>query len=177
MTALRHAAAIVLLPGTVTVVVPALIVAGGEGPSVAWDLGGVGAPLLATAGAVLIAAGLALWAWTVSLFARRGKGTLAPWDPTTRLVVAGPYRHVRNPMISAVLAVLVGETALLGSAGLAIWATAFAAVNHVYFVLVEEPGLERRFGDDYRAYRGAVPRWLPRLAAWTVPPERSRPAR
>jgi protein-S-isoprenylcysteine O-methyltransferase Ste14 len=35
-------------------------------------------------------------------------------------------------------------------------------VNHAYFLLAEEPGLERRFGDEYRAYKRAVPRWVPR---------------
>jgi protein-S-isoprenylcysteine O-methyltransferase Ste14 len=31
---------------------------------------------------------------------------------------------------------------------------------------VEEPGLERRFGDEYRAYRRGVPRWIPRRTSW-----------
>ena len=101
-------------------------------------------------------------AWTVALFAGVGQGTLAPWDPTTRLVVRGPYRHVRNPMISGVLAVLLGEAALFGSlAVLAWWAFVFA-LNAVYFVLVEEPGLRERFGAEYEAYAARVPRWLPR---------------
>ena len=66
---------------------------------------------------------------TISLFARVGQGTLAPWDPTQRLVVLGPYRHVRNPMISGVLAILLGEAALLGSPPLLVWFGAFFAVN------------------------------------------------
>ncbi|HSI79671.1 MAG TPA: isoprenylcysteine carboxylmethyltransferase family protein [Solirubrobacterales bacterium] len=159
---LRHAIAIILLPGTVTVVIPALILAGGEGADVDSGIGGLGSILLASLGVALIAAGSVLWASTVRLFAARGKGTLAPWDPTQKLVVEGPYRHVRNPMISGVLAILVGEAVIFGSLGLAIWSAAFVAVNHAYFVLVEEPGLERRFGDDYRDYKRAVPRWIPR---------------
>ncbi len=111
---------------------------------------------------VLIAAGVALWAWTVWLFARIGRGTLAPWDPTRRLVAAGPYRHVRNPMISAVLAVLIGEALVFASASLGLYAAIFFAINWLYFVLHEEPGLERRFGESYREYKRAVPRWLPR---------------
>ena len=108
------------------------------------------------------------------LFARIGRGTLAPWDPTRHLVVEGPYRHVRNPMITAVLAVLAGEAALFGSPPLLIWCAAFFAINHVFFRLHEEPGLERRFGEEYRAYKRNVPRWLPRRAPWaprtSVPP-------
>jgi protein-S-isoprenylcysteine O-methyltransferase Ste14 len=113
-------------------------------------------------GGALIAAGLAMWVWTVRLLARIGRGTLAPWDPTTHLVVEGPYRHVRNPMITAVLCVLLGEALLFGSLAILWFALGFFVVNWVWFVLVEEPGLERRFGDEYRAYVAAVPRWLPR---------------
>jgi protein-S-isoprenylcysteine O-methyltransferase Ste14 len=158
----RHIRAIVLLPGTVTVVVPAVIVAIGDGIAWGWGLPPAAAAALVALGGALVAAGVALWARTVRLFAQVGEGTLAPWDPTRQLVAVGPYRHVRNPMISGVLCVLAGEAIALGSTGLAIWAAAFLAVNHVYFVLVEEPGLERRFGEAYREYRRAVPRWVPR---------------
>ena len=158
MSVWRHLRAIGLLPVTVTIVVPGLIL---------WRTGAELAPWpLATVGIVLIAIGLALVTWTVSLFARIGKGTLAPWDPTSRLVVVGPYRHVRNPMISGVLTVLLGEAALFGSLPLLVWFGAAFAVNAVYFPLVEEPGLRKRFGEDYEAYRAAVPRWVPRLRPW-----------
>ena len=170
----RHALAVTLLPGTVTVLVPALIVGAGGGADLGWGLGGAGLGALIALGAILAGGGLALWAWTVVLFARRGEGTLAPWDPTRRLVAAGPYRVVRNPMISGVAAILLGEAALLGSPGIALWAVAFPALNHVYFVLFEEPGLERRFGDDYRAYRRAVPRWVPRRTASSPSQSRAR---
>jgi protein-S-isoprenylcysteine O-methyltransferase Ste14 len=166
MSGWRHLRAIALLPGTVTLVVPAAILLTGEGPSVGWGLEGAPAALPVLLGAALIASGLALWVWTVRLFSRIGKGTLAPWDPTRHLVVEGPYRHVRNPMITGVLAVLAGEAALFGSPALVVWCAAFLAINQVYFVLAEEPGLERRFGDEYRAYRRSVPRWVPRRTPW-----------
>ena len=111
--------------------------------------------------------GFALWAWTARLFARIGQGTLAAWDPTRHLVVAGPYRYVRNPMITAVLGVLLGEAALFGSLALLAWAAAFLAINYVYFLAYEEPGLERRFGEEYLSYKLNVPRWIPRRTAWT----------
>jgi protein-S-isoprenylcysteine O-methyltransferase Ste14 len=141
----------------VTLVVPGTIVLLNDDVEVGW---------LAAPGAVLIVGGLVLWAWTVALFARIGKGTLAPWDPTRRLVVDGPYRHVRNPMISGVISILLGEAALLGSWPLLAWALAFVALNATYIPLAEEPGLVRRFGDDYLRYRENVPRWLPRPSPW-----------
>jgi protein-S-isoprenylcysteine O-methyltransferase Ste14 len=142
-----------LLPGTVAVVVPAVLVAR-HGTDVE--------PVRAVLGAPLVAGGFAIWVWTVRLFARIGRGTLAPWDPTERLVVAGPYAYVRNPMITGVLAVLVGEALVLGSTSIAIWAGVFAAINHVFFLAYEEPSGERRFGDEYRHYKQNVPRWIPR---------------
>jgi protein-S-isoprenylcysteine O-methyltransferase Ste14 len=141
----------------VTLVVPGAIVALTDDANVGWP---------AVVGGALIAAGLALWARTVALFAKVGQGTLAPWDPTRRLVVRGPYRHVRNPMISGVISILFGEAALLGSPPLLAWALGFFAVNAVYIPLAEEPGLVRRFGDDYVRYRENVPRWLPRPTPW-----------
>ena len=158
MSIRRHLLAIGLLPVTVTAVVPALILWRSSAAVAAWPL--------AVLGIALIASGLALVVWTVTLFLTVGRGTLAPWDPTSRLVVRGPYRHVRNPMISGVLAILLGEAALFGSVPLLFWFAAAFAVNAVYFPLVEEPGLRRRFGDEYDAYRANVPRWLPRLRPW-----------
>jgi protein-S-isoprenylcysteine O-methyltransferase Ste14 len=162
----RQARAIALLPGTVTIVIPGLILLLGDGPDVGWGLTTPLAALVTAIGAALIAAGFVLWVWTVRLFAQIGKGTLAPWDPTRKLVAEGPYRHLRNPMISAVTAVLLGEAAVLGSTGILIEAAIFVAVNHVWFLFGEEPGLERRFGEDYREYRAAVPRWIPRRTPW-----------
>jgi protein-S-isoprenylcysteine O-methyltransferase Ste14 len=156
----RHLLAIGLLPGVVAIVVPALIV-WWTGTSFRW--------LLVVPGAVLIGLGLLLVVCTVALFVTVGRGTLAPWDPTSRLVVRGPYRYVRNPMISGVLFILLGEAALLDSVSLLIWFAAVFAVNAVYLPLLEEPGLSRRFGDDYERYRAHVPRWLPRVRPW-VPP-------
>jgi protein-S-isoprenylcysteine O-methyltransferase Ste14 len=156
----RQLRAVAALPLVVAGIVPALI---------AWRTGAqVAAWPLAALGTALIAAGLALIGWTVRLLARIGRGTLAPWDPTARLVIAGPYRHVRNPMISGVLAVILGEAALLGSLALLAWAAGVVAVNAVYLPLVEEPGLRRRFGEEYERYRAAVPRWLPRLRPWRL---------
>jgi protein-S-isoprenylcysteine O-methyltransferase Ste14 len=153
----RQLRAIALLPVMVTLVVPALVLRSDSelGP---WPLAAVGV--------ALIALGLVLVIWTVTLFARIGRGTLAPWDPTARLVVAGPYRHVRNPMISGVLTVLLGEAALFGSLPLLVWFGTVFAVNAIYFPLVEEPGLRQRFGEDYERYCANVPRWLPRFRPW-----------
>lgn len=162
----RHLRAILLCPGMVTVIIPALLVWWTGDVLVGWGLPGALAVVPLLLGAVLMGAGLTLVAWTVRLFHTIGRGTLAPWDPTSRLVVRGPYRHVRHPMISGVVLILVGEAALLGSVPLLVWAAAVFAVNALYLPLVEEPGLRRRFGAEYDAYRASVPRWVPRRRPW-----------
>jgi protein-S-isoprenylcysteine O-methyltransferase Ste14 len=158
----RHVRAVALLPGVVAVAGPAGLVAL-TGANVGWGLPPAPAVLPTVLGGLLIGAGFGLWTWTVRLLARQGEGTLAPWDPTSRLVVEGPYRRVRHPMISAVAAVLLGEALVLGSLPLVAWFAGFTAVNALYLPLVEEPGLVRRFGREYEDYRDRVPRWVPRV--------------
>lgn len=155
-----------MLPGNVTLVVPALIMVLGSGPNVGWGLGTTLSVLTVLLGIALVASGFGVWLWTVRLFSRIGKGTLAPWDVTSNLVVEGPYRHMRNPMITAVVTLLVGEAILFGSLLVLAWAGLFLAINYAYFLLAEESGLERRFGDEYRAYKRNVPRWIPRRTPW-----------
>lgn len=117
-------------------------------------------------GAVIFLFGFFLLVKTIGLFINIGKGTLAPWDPTRKLVVVDIYKYTRNPMISGVLFMLLGESIILGSLSILIWCVLFFFVNQTYFILSEEPGLVKRFGDEYTAYKKNVPRWLPRLTPW-----------
>lgn len=163
----KHLRAIILLPGVALIIVPtAIIIITGE-VNLGWDLLSPYELGLILIGCILILAGLILLYKTISQFASLGKGTLAPWDPTQRLVVQGVYRHVRNPMISGVLFVLFGEALIFGSLPLIYWFLFFVLVNAVYIPLFEERGLSNRFGDDYLTYKRNVPRWLPRLKPWT----------
>ena len=157
--------AIILLPGTVLVLVPGLILLAGAGAGISFQMASPGHARF-WAALVFTAAGSLLCIWTVVLFTKFGRGTPAPWEPPQRLVIRGPYRHVRNPMIIGVLLVLIGEAIALGSWPIAGWAVVFFIGNAIYFPLVEEKGLEKRFGSEYRDYRARVPRWVPRLRPW-----------
>ena len=159
---------IIILPGTALVFVPGFILWLTRDGRYRADLAGIG-ELRFWLALVIGAAGLALAIWTVRLFVRFGDGTPAPWDPPRKLVVLGPYRHVRNPMITAVIAMLLAESLQCASWPLAAWMLAFFVINAVYFPLSEEKGLEKRFGGDYRIYRDNVPRWIPRLSPWKGP--------
>lgn len=117
-------------------------------------------------GALIFFAGLFLAVWTMLLFAKIGKGTLAPWAPTKKLVVSGPYSRVRNPMLSGVIMMIMGEAAVFASLGVFIWGAAFFIINTFYFKYSEEIGLEKRFGEEYARYKKNVPRWIPRITKW-----------
>ncbi len=157
--------AILVLPTNALLSVPAIILwVGGEMPG-SWGILAIAAPRVWLA-AIFVGAGLVLMVRTIAQFTTMGQGSLAPWSPTQKLVVAGVYRHVRNPMISGVISALVGEALLFQSWLVFAWAILFAAMNALYMPLSEEPSLERRFGDAYRAYKRNVPRWIPRLTPW-----------
>jgi protein-S-isoprenylcysteine O-methyltransferase Ste14 len=163
MLMMRHLLSILLMPFMVVAGVPYWLLTAFADVDHRWNDGSLIALLPRCAGAVSFLSGFALFSWCVGLFARVGQGTLAPWDPTRNLVAVGPYRFVRNPMISGVALMLFGEGLFEGSWVLGIWACVFLSINHIYFVLSEEPGLERRFGESYRIYKANVPRWIPRM--------------
>ena len=166
MMIVRHLLSILLLPFVVVVIIPRWLMRAWATSDTHWASGTAAALTGHAAGVVVLVAGLGLFVWCVSLFARIGQGTLAPWDPTHRLVAVGPYRYTRNPMITGVVTMLVGEALLYGSSVIGIWAATFVAINQVYFILLEEPGLELRFGTAYHEYKAAVPRWIPRRTPW-----------
>jgi protein-S-isoprenylcysteine O-methyltransferase Ste14 len=114
-------------------------------------------------GTALIVLGLPVLLESWVRFVRRGLGTPAPVLPPERLVVSGFYRYVRNPMYVAVLVTLVGESLLLGSRSILVYAAIVATCCHWFVVLYEEPALRRRFGADYDDYCRRVHRWRPRF--------------
>lgn len=170
----RHLISILVAPVTMTLLIPALIVDWAD-----VHMPDLGSPLIAglvAVGGLLIAGGVGIWAWTVVLFHRVGRGTLGVGDvmgEPVRLVVEGPYRRVRNPMISGVLCILLGEAAVAWSGGLLLWFAIFFACIASFIRFWEEPHLAQRYGADYLDYRQNVPRWIPRISAWN--PDRHSP--
>jgi protein-S-isoprenylcysteine O-methyltransferase Ste14 len=84
--------------------------------------------------------------------------------PTETLVVGGLYRHVRNPMYLAVLAVIAGQAVWFGSASLAAYGALVAALFVGFVRGYEEPTLAARYGERYERYRAEVPGWIPRCS-------------
>jgi len=114
-------------------------------------------------GLLLIIPGATLWGWCVILF-WRAHGTPVPFLPPETLVTAGPYRYVRNPILFGVFLCLFGVALLLHSPSLVfLWLPAFFLLNAIEIKYVEEPELERRFGESYKSYCSQVHRFLPRV--------------
>jgi protein-S-isoprenylcysteine O-methyltransferase Ste14 len=118
-------------------------------------------------GVIIMVIGLYAITMTVSSIIRIGKGTLAPWSPSRHLVIVGMYGYVRNPMILGVLTVLFGESVAILSSGILILTVCGFVINAIWFIIYEEPNLEKKFGDEYREYKRNVPRWIPRLKPYT----------
>lgn len=109
-------------------------------------------------GIVMIAAGAGLA--LPAVFAFRVAGThVEPWKPASALVTAGIFQWLRNPMYVGLIASLAGLAILLASDWTLVMTVAFALLLHFGVVKREERYLEAKFGDAYRRYRDAVPRY------------------
>jgi protein-S-isoprenylcysteine O-methyltransferase Ste14 len=117
-------------------------------------------------GGLVTALGVVVLAGAFVRFVSEGSGTPAPVAPTERLVIGGLYRYVRNPMYLAVTATVLGQAALLAQPVLVGYAAVVGALMVAFVRCYEEPGLTRRYGTAYEAYRRAVPGWWPRARPW-----------
>ena len=155
MLVLRSVFFTIVVPGSVAVLVPYLIVSRGGAASL-----GRWTPVQFL-GLVPVVVGAAMLVRCIWDFAAKGRGTLAPIDPPKQLVVQGLYRYVRNPMYLGVLVLLLGQTVFFESIVLLQYTLVWFIVVHLFVVLYEEPSLRRRFGDSYERYRRSVHRWVP----------------
>jgi protein-S-isoprenylcysteine O-methyltransferase Ste14 len=112
-----------------------------------------------TVGLLLALAGVALAVRSATLLAGRGRPRRGP---TPAFVIAGPYVHLRNPLLAGLVLALAGCALWRESGMLLLLAGAAAWAAHWWVTQVEEPELRRRFGEAYEAYLRTVPRWVPR---------------
>ena len=119
-------------------------------------------------GVVLFILGGSLGLRSGYVMTRVGEGTPLPMDTARNLVIAGPYRRVRNPMAVAGTVQSMAVGVALGSPAV-FAATAFSAMLWNYAVRpTEEADLLERFGEPFERYTRNVPCWIPRLDPWTV---------
>jgi protein-S-isoprenylcysteine O-methyltransferase Ste14 len=150
---------LVVAPGTVCGLVPWLITGWRRPGDPVWWVDDLGWLLVLAAAAVLVHAFVA--------FVWHGRGTPAPAAPTARLVVQGAYRHVRNPMYVAVVALVLGQVLLFASWGLFAYLVVIGIVQDAFVRSYEEPTLREAYGPPYDEFCANVPRWLPRVTPWT----------
>ncbi len=150
---------VLLFPGTVTVLVPyTILMLTGQLHSGPWSL-------YQFCAATVIFGGITLLFQSVWAFAYIGRGTLAPFDETDKLVIVGPYRFVRNPMYVGVLLILIGESWFFGSFWLLGYAGFMLVAFDIYIIGYEEVRLRSKYGDDYEQYMEDVCRWRLRRPA------------
>jgi protein-S-isoprenylcysteine O-methyltransferase Ste14 len=117
----------------------------------------------AALGAGLAASGVALAFAAAHALVTRGQGTPFPLDPTRRLVVDGPYRHLRNPQAVAATLIVAGEVLAIRSRRLWLLLPLTVLYLEGFAAQLERREMVTRFGSAYLAYRQRVPAWLPRL--------------
>ena len=147
----------VIAPGTIVGLVPWSITD--------WQLRPAffGFEALRLAGAALVLLGLILLVESFARFVWKGFGTPAPIAPPTKLVMTGFYRRVRNPIYVGLVTIVFGEALILGDDRLVVYAAILWLFFHFWVLVIEEPTLERSFGDEFANFKANVPRWLPRL--------------
>lgn len=146
----------IIAPGTVTVILPGLLLRRSALILPNWSLAQVLALALGTTG-------LWLYIWCAKEFVRAGRGTPAPYDPPKQLVVSGFYRYARNPMYLGILLILFGEALFFTAPSLLFYALIVFLGFHLRVLWYEEPHLRRLFGTAFEQYCRQAPRWLPKF--------------
>jgi protein-S-isoprenylcysteine O-methyltransferase Ste14 len=156
MLLLKVAMFTLFIPGTVTVLVPYLLLHSDLDYALRIS------PTLRVLGLLPLAAGIAAYLRCAWDFGAAGRGTPAPYDPPRVLVTRGLYAFVRNPIYVAIVGIIFGEALLFGSIAVFGYGVLLLALLHLRLLLYEEPRLRRKFGAGYDEYCHAVPRWFPR---------------
>jgi protein-S-isoprenylcysteine O-methyltransferase Ste14 len=104
--------------------------------------------------------GIAICTWTIVAFWKHGDGTPAPNAPTEKLVDRGLYGVTRNPMYLGAWIIVLGYVFWFQSEIFLLYTVVVGLFFHAVITLFEEPRLAKKFGEDYKAYRQRVPRWL-----------------
>jgi steroid 5-alpha reductase family enzyme len=120
-----------------------------------------------TVAAILLLFGLLFALWSIVVQNRIGKGgpleavNIEVSPKTHNLVVTGPYKYTRNPMLFGTCIYYYAVAVYLDSViALAIVAL-FMTFMLIFVKLTEEPRLLKEFGSDYEEYRQRVSMFVP----------------
>jgi len=118
---------------------------------------------VAPVGVAVLGLASALGIWSAIVMSTLGNGTPLPSAMPTSLVIAGPYRWVRNPMAVAGIVQGAAVGLILSSWIVVVYAIAGSLVWNYVIRPHEEADLEHRFGDEFHRYRATVRCWVPRI--------------
>lgn len=124
-----------------------------------WLLAGLDPALRWLLAALFGLPGLVIGALAILRF-RRARTAVPTFRAATSLVTDGPYTWSRNPIYVAVVLCYLAVALLLASDWMVLFLVPAVVVLDRGVIAREERYLEAKFGDDYRAYRRRVRRWL-----------------
>jgi len=101
----------------------------------------------------------AIASWAMRSFTQR-ETNVVPYKPTTTIVTQGPYQYTRNPMYVSLMMVQTSIAILFGNVWILIMLIPLVLILHYGVVVPEEHYLERKFGEEYLAYKRSVRRWF-----------------
>jgi len=81
-----------------------------------------------------------------------------------RLVTGGPFAMIRNPLYLGNFLLTLGICFFSGNRWFLVVPALLFPMQYAPIVLAEEAMLASRFGREYREYKGATPRFVPRRA-------------
>ncbi|HEY5218826.1 MAG TPA: isoprenylcysteine carboxylmethyltransferase family protein [Gemmatimonadaceae bacterium] len=108
---------------------------------------------------VCVVAAVVVFGWA-ALSLRRHRTSIVPVRPTAALVIEGPYRITRNPLYLGLVLLYAGVAFWLDALWPLVLLPVLVFVIQLYAIRREERYLERRFGEEYRAYTRRVRRWI-----------------
>jgi protein-S-isoprenylcysteine O-methyltransferase Ste14 len=120
---------------------------------------GLGDGLRTAAALAALVAGLVVGLLATGRFSRAGTN-VKPWQPSTALVTGGPFRWTRNPMYLGMALIYVGLALIADSLTALVLLVPVLVIIDTQVIAREERYLEGKFGDEYRAYKARVRRWL-----------------
>lgn len=152
----------ILVPGTVAGYVPYLFMRS--------RLPDMNTGMFHWAGLFIICVGVFIYLWTATSFLLRGKGTPAIWftkvisfiigEEPVKMVSSGLYKYSRNPMYLGVMTTVAGQGIFFQYSILLWYALSLFIIFTLVVIFIEEPHLEKKFGEEYKNYKKRTRRWL-----------------
>jgi protein-S-isoprenylcysteine O-methyltransferase Ste14 len=152
----------ILVPGTIAVYIPYTFMRN--------RLPDMSIGLFHWVGLVILVAGVLIYLWAAVSFLMRGKGTPAIWftkpisfiigEEPIKVVSSGLYKYSRNPMYIGVITTVLGQGIYFQYSNVLWYALSLFIIFNLVIVLIEEPHLEEKFGEQYKSYKKKTRRWL-----------------